>query len=177
MSVNDKNSPLGAGGIEKQLWDYIDGLSSSEERTSIERLLQTNLEWKNKYQELLEVQQLIKSSELEQPSMRFTKNVMEEIAKLHIAPATKNYINNRIIWGIGAFFITLIVGFLIYGFAQMDWNFQDNSKPLVDLSKVDLSRIFNNNFVNVFMMVNVVLGLVLLDRVLANKRKKFQRDF
>src|SRR5215510_11884699 len=131
MSINDQNSPLGAGGIEKQLWDYIDGLSSGEERTSIERLLQTNLEWKNKYQELLEVQQLLKSSELEQPSMRFTKNVMEEIAKFHIAPATKNYINNRIIWGIGAFFITLIVGFLIYGFAQMDWNIQDNSKPLV----------------------------------------------
>lgn len=163
--------------IEKQLWDYIDGLSSGEERTSIERLLQTNLDWKNKYQELLEVQQLIRSSELEQPSMRFTKNVMEEIAKFHIAPATKNYINNKIIWGIGAFFITLIAGFLIYGFAQMDWNLQDNSKPIVDLSKVDYSRIFNNNFVNVFMMINVVLGLVLLDRVLANKRKKFQRDF
>jgi len=163
--------------IEKQLWDYLDGLSSNEERSSIERLLQTNLEWKNKYEELLDIQQLIRLSETEQPSMRFTKNVMEEIAKLHIAPATKNYINNRIIWGIGAFFITLIVGFLIYGFAQMDWNFQDNSKPIVDLSKVDYSRIFNNNLVNVFMMVNVVLGLMLLDRVLANKRKKFQRDF
>jgi hypothetical protein len=163
--------------IEKQLWDYIDGLSSGEEKTSVERLLQTNLEWKNKYNELLEIQLLLKSSELEQPSLRFTKNVMEEIAKFHIAPATKNYINNRIIWGIGAFFITLIVGFLIYGFAQVDWNFQDNSKPLVDLSKVDLGKIFNNNFVNVFMMVNVVLGLFLLDRVLANKRKKFQRDF
>jgi hypothetical protein len=163
--------------IEKQLWDYIDGLSSGEERTSVEKLLQSNLEWKNRYNELLEVQLLLKSSELEQPSLRFTKNVMEEIAKFHIAPATKNYINNRIIWGIGAFFITLIVGFLIYGFAQVDWNFQDNSKPLVDLSKVDLGKIFNNNFVNVFMMVNVVLGLFLLDRVLANKRKKFQRDF
>jgi hypothetical protein len=161
--------------FEKQLWDYIDGLSSHEERTSIEKLLQSNIEWKNKYHELLELQQLLRSSELEQPSMRFTKNVMEEIAKFHIAPATKNYINNRIIWGIGAFFITLIVGFLIYGFAQMDWNFQDDSKPIVDFSKVNYGKIFNNNLVNVFMMVNVVLGLVLLDRVLANKRKQFQK--
>lgn len=162
--------------FEKQLWDYIDGLSSPEEKTSIEKLLQSNIEWKNKYHELLEVQELLRSSEMEQPSMRFTKNVMEEIAKFHIAPATKNYINNRVIWGIGAFFITLIVGFLIYGFAQMDWNFRDTSKPIVDFSKVDYGRIFNNNLVNVFMMVNVVLGLVLLDRVLANKRKQFQKD-
>lgn len=163
--------------LEKQLWDYIDGLSPIEERTSIERLLQSNLEWKNKYHELLEIQQLLKSSELEQPSMRFTKNVMEEIAKFHIAPATKNYINKKIIWGIAGFFLTLIIGFLIYGFAQVDWNFQDNSKPLIDLSQVDYGKIFNNNFVNGFMMVNVLLGLVLLDRVLANKRKKFQKDF
>ena len=178
MSVNDKNSPPvgGAGGIEKQLWDYIDGLSSKEERTSIEKLLQSNLEWKNKYHELLEVQQLLKSSELEQPSLRFTKNVMEEIAKFHIAPATKNYINKRIVWGIGAFFITVLVAFVIYGFAQMDWNFQDNSKPIIDFSKVDYGRFFNNNLVNVFIMVNAVLGLALLDRVLANKRKQFQKD-
>jgi hypothetical protein len=162
--------------FEKQLWDYIDGLSSHEEKVSIEQLLQSNIEWKNKYHELLEIQQLLRSSDLEQPSMRFTKNVMEEIAKFHIAPATKKYINNRIIWGIGAFFITLIVGFLIYGFAQMDWNFQDDSKPLVDLSKVKYGKIFNNNLVNVFMMINVVLGLVLLDRVLANKRKEFQKN-
>ena len=162
--------------IEKQLWDYIDGLSLNEERTSIEKLLQSNLEWKNKYQELLEVQQLLKSSELEQPSLRFTKNVMEEIAKLHIAPATKNYINKKIIWGIAAFFITLIVGFLIYGFAQIDWNLQDNSKPIDDFSQVDLGKIFNNNFVNGFMMVNVLLALFLIDRVLANKRKKFHKN-
>jgi len=119
--------------------------------------------------------QLVKSTELEQPSMRFTKNVMEEIAKLQIAPATKNYINKKIIWGIAAFFITLIVGFLIYGFAQVDWNFQDNSKPIIDFSAVDYGKIFNNTFVNAFMMVNVLLGLMLLDRVLANKRKKFRK--
>ena len=165
--------------IEKQLWDYIDGKSSVEEKASVEKLLQNNFEWKNKYQELLEINQLMKSSELDQPSMRFTKNVMEKIAQYHIAPATKNYINKKIIWGIAGFFITLITVFVIYALAQVqiDWNFNDNAKPLVDFSQVDYSKIFNNNIVNGFMMANVLLGLVLLDRVLANKRKKFQKEF
>jgi len=162
--------------IEQQLWSYIDGVSSTEERTAVEKLLQSNLEWKNKYHELLEMHQLINSTELEQPSMRFTKNVMEEIAKLHIAPATKNYINKKIIWGIAGFFLTLIGAFLIYGFAQIDWNTQPDSKYTVDFSQIDFAKIFNNNFVNGFMMINVLLGLVLLDRVLANKRKKFQKQ-
>lgn len=162
--------------IEQQLWSYIDGNSSGEERSFIEKLLQSNLDWKNKYHELLEIHQLINAAELEQPSLRFTKNVMEKIAQYHIAPATKNYINKKIIWGIAAFFITLITGFLIYGFAQIDWNDKSDSTLPVDLSQVDFSKIFNNNFVNGFMMVNVLLGLVLLDRVLANKRKKFQKQ-
>ena len=162
--------------IEQQLWAYIDRVSSHEERAATEKLIATNLEWKSKYQELLEVHQLISAAEIEQPSMRFTKNVMEKIAQYHIAPATKNYINNKIIWGIAGFFFTLIAAFLVYGFAQVDWNFQDNSKPLIVLSTLEISKVFNNNFVNGFMMVNVLLGLVLLDRVLANKRKKFQKQ-
>jgi len=165
--------------IEQQLWEYIDGISSSEERTSIEKMLQSNLEWKNKYHELMEIHQLMNTAELEQPSMRFTKNVMEKIAQYHIAPAAKNYINKKIIWGIAGFFFTLIIVFLIYGFAQVDWTSPTDSKSAIDLSRlsqVDFSKIFNNNFVNGFMMVNVLLGLVLLDRVLANKRKKFQKQ-
>ena len=162
--------------IEQQLWSYIDGLSTTDERSAIQKMIETNLEWKNKYHELIEMHQLVNATELEYPSMRFTKNVMEKIAMLHIAPATKNYINKKIIWGITGFFLTLIVAFLIYGFAQVDWNLQDNSKPLIDLSTFNIGKVFNNNFVNGFMMVNVLLGLALLDRVLANKRKKFHKQ-
>ena len=143
---------------EERLWDYIDGISSQQEKTVIEQLLESNSEWKAKYSELLEVQQLLHSSELEAPSLRFTKNVMEEIAKMHIAPATKNYINKRIVWGIGFFFITLIIGFLIYGFGQVDWTVQGDSKLPVDFGKVVYSKLFSNDLVNAFMMVNVILG-------------------
>ena len=159
---------------EERLWDYIDGISSQQEKTVIEQLLESNGEWKAKYSELLEVQQLLHSSELEAPSLRFTKNVMEEIAKLHIAPATKNYINKRIVWGIGFFFITLIIGFLIYGFGQVDWTVQGDSKLPVDFGKVDYSKMFSNDLVNAFMMINVILGLFLLDRYFDNKRKQFR---
>jgi len=168
--MNMKQNP------EERLWDYIDGLASPQEKTVMDQLLESDAEWKAKYQELLEVQQLLRSSELEAPSIRFTKNVMEEIAKLQIAPAAKNYINKRVIWGIGAFFITLIVGFLVYGFAQVDWMAQGDSKLPVDFNKVDLSKMFNNDWVNAFMMINVILGLFLLDRFLANKRKKFTEE-
>jgi magnesium-transporting ATPase (P-type) len=162
--------------IDDRLWEYIDGLSSIDEKFKIEKLLESNQQWKDKYHELLELHQLVQSSVLEEPSMRFTKNVMEEIAKYHIAPATKSYINKKIIWGLASFFIVLIVGFLIYGFGQVDWSAQNDSKLPIDLSKIDFSRFFNNTYVNIFMMINVVLGLMLLDRYLASKRKNIQKE-
>ena len=162
--------------IDDRLWEYIDGLSSPEERISIEKLLDTNQEWKEKYHELLEVHQLVHSSALEEPSLRFTRNVMEEIAKYHIAPATKTYINKRIIWGIATFFIVLIVGFLIYGFGQIDWSSKSDTNLPVDINKVDFGKFFNNTYVNIFMMINVVLGLMLLDRYLASKKKNIHKE-
>ena len=162
--------------MDERLWDYIDGQSSADESSAIEKLLESNIEWKQKYQELLETHKLLHSSELEGPSMRFTKNVMEEIAKYHIAPATKTYINKKIIWGIGIFFITLFVAFLIYGFAQMDWTSNGDTNMPVDLSKVDIRKFFSNTYVNIFMMINVVLGLFLLDNYLTNKRKAFRKE-
>lgn len=158
--------------MEARLWAYIDGLS--EESPVIEKLVAENRLWKEKYAELLEVHQLVLGLELEQPSLRFTKNVMEEIARYQITPAAKEYINKKIIWGLAAFFLTMIVGFLIYGIAQIDWtDAGSSSSPIgIDLGAVDYSKMFNNSLVNGFMMLNVILGLLLLDRYLNMKRKK-----
>jgi preprotein translocase subunit Sss1 len=160
--------------IEERLWNYIDGTAAADEKTMIDKLLETDNEWKVKYHELMQVNELLRSSELDAPSMRFSKNVMEEIAKLHISPATKTYINKKIIWGIGFFFIALIVGFLIYSIGQIDWA-APNSTTDKYIGKVDLSKIFSNTWVNVFMMINVVLGLILLDNYFSNKRKEFRK--
>jgi hypothetical protein len=176
MSIHQTNNPFGEGD-EQRLWDYIDGLSTPSEKTVIEKLLEANGEWQAKYHELLDVHQLMQASELEQPSLRFTKNVMEEIGRLQIAPATSTYINKNIIRGIGIFFITIIIGFLIYGFGQLDIEWGSHGKSIipVDLAKVNFSRFFNSTWINAFMIVNIVVALFLLDRYLANKRKDFRK--
>lgn len=166
--------------MEDRLWDYIDGLSSPAERSAIEILIADNLEWRRKYQELLDVHRLMAGSELDQPSMRFTKNVMEEIARFQVAPATKNYINKNIIRGVGAFFITLITGIVIYCFGQFKWSWSSSGtsfSPTLTtytetLDKFNWSRILNSPAVILFMLVAIILSFVLLDMYL--QRKKHQ---
>ena len=164
--------------VEERLWDYIDGLASATEKSAIEQLIATNIEWKRKYGELLEVHQLMNSSELEAPSMRFTKNVMEDIAKYQVAPATRSYINKKIIWGIGMFFVLMVVGFLVYGFSQVHWSAGGGSSDLLSKynldKKVDWSKFFNNTYTNIFVMINVVLGLMLLDMYLQRKKENLK---
>jgi preprotein translocase subunit Sss1 len=164
--------------MEMKLWEYIDGLSIPSEKSAIEKLIAENTEWRNKYQELTEAHQLMQSTELEEPSLRFTKNVMEEIAKFHVAPAAKKYLNNKVIWGIGIFFIVTILGFVIYGVAQVNWHEASNSKSTlgIDMDKLDFGRMFNNTFVNIFVMLNIVLALMFLDRYLSNKRKEYMNN-
>jgi hypothetical protein len=173
MNKDYQSFPSGDDGIEARLWDYIDGIDSATEKAAIEKLITENAIWRVKYQELLELHQLVQSSELEEPSMRFTKNVIEEIGKFHIAPAAKAYINKKVIWGIGSFFITMIIGFLIYAIAQVNWSEGSTGNAIgIDITKIDFSKMFNNSLMNVFMMLNVILGLIFFDRYLANKKNK-----
>jgi hypothetical protein len=160
--------------IEERLWDFIDGLSTPEENSAVEKLLQTDPLWQTKYRELLEVHQLFQSTELDQPSMRFTRNLMEEISKYKVAPATRSYVNKKIIFGIAGFFILVIVGFLTYAFFQINWSTEGSSSLPVDFSKVnmDWSKYFSSTFINIFLMIDVVIGLMLLDRYLRRKKQK-----
>lgn len=167
--------------MEERLWDYIDGLGDPEERSAIRILIGENIEWQRKYKELLNIHQTMNDVELEAPSMRFTKNVMEEIARYHVAPATRTYINKNIIRSIGAFFLTLITGFLVYCLGQFKWSASSTSSRFMphiglenEMKKFDWSRVFNSAYTNVFILVLVILGLVMLDMYLQRKRQQRQ---
>jgi hypothetical protein len=167
--------------MEDRLWDYIDGISSPAERSAIDELLAANLEWQHKYKELLNLDQLLDTSELDAPSMRFTKNVMEEIARHHVAPATKTYINKNVIRGIGAFFLTMILGFVTYILAQFKWSAAGSGSSTIlgtnpnlnleRLNTLNVSRAFNSTYITVFLLIVVVMGFMLLDMYLQRKRQ------
>jgi general stress protein CsbA len=159
---------------EERLWDYIDGLSSEKEKAAIDILLREDQAWQKTYQELLEIHSVFRATPLEEPSMRFSKNVMDEIARHKIAPATSTYVNKKIIYGIGGFFLLVIGGFLVYLFTQIDYSQPVQSKLMNRLPDMNVNwqQYVNTNFVNVFLIVDAVLGLFYLDYFLRKKKEK-----
>ena len=73
MDSNFLDMPGADEAMETRLWEFIDGFSSTEEKSVIEKLIAENAEWRAKYHELLEVHQSLNLVELEGPSLRFTK--------------------------------------------------------------------------------------------------------
>ncbi|MHA4845842.1 anti-sigma factor family protein [Flavitalea antarctica] len=162
--------------IEAKIWDYIDGNLTVDDKSFVENLVRTNQAWKEKYAELLQVHSLMQESfELDEPSMSFTRNVMEEITRLQITPASKKYLNQKIIWGVGGFFILTLIGFLIYAFSQATWTSDTKSILPFNLESMNYGKLVNSNYTNMFLMVNTVLGLMLLDMYLGSKKKKLRQ--
>lgn len=160
--------------MDETIWNYIDGTANAEEIAFVEQMIATDATWRSKYHELKEVNQLLQTElELEQPSLRFSKNVMEQLHGLKPAPATSQYINKSIIRAIAVFFIVSIVSFLIYGFTLIDWSSQATTSNTTNykLPVADYSALFSSTWINVILMIAVVMGLMLMDGYLRRNRK------
>lgn len=158
--------------MEERLWDFIDGKSNPNEILEITRLLETNPSWQKAYAVIFDMNKSFMETTLEEPSMRFSKNVMEEIAKHKIAPSTKSYVNKKIIYSIVGFFLIMIGGMLVYLFTQIDYSQQGSITIPSNLPNIsiDWTSYANSTTLNIFLIIDTVLALILLDKYL-QKRK------
>jgi hypothetical protein len=106
--------------------------------------------------------------------MRFSKNVMEEIAKLKIAPSTKSYINKKIIYSIVGFFMIIIGSMLVYLFTQIDYSQQGSINIPSNLPNINInwSAYANSTTLNIFLIIDTVLALFLFDKYLQHKKNR-----
>jgi hypothetical protein len=155
--------------IEIVLWDYIDGNLDAAEQQRVTELIAKDVAWKQAYESLLALHE--HAGEIipaEQPSMRFSKNVMEAIAHMRITPATRKYINTRLVKGMAAFFLLAIFGLLGYALFQFDFgsipvpSVADNL-PVVPKGKMmDLMKY-------VMLPLNIIAAVVLADEYRSRK--------
>lgn len=159
---------------EEQLWSYIDGFCNDAEKAEIEAKLETNENFKQLYHQLLEVnEQLQMHLEIDEPSMSFTRNVMDKVQQ-EIAPVKlKTKVDSRIIYAIGGFFSVTLLGILVYAIATATPDFKV-TMPSINLeSKLD--GLMNTTTLSIFLFLNAVLLLIYLDFFLRKGMKKAHR--
>jgi hypothetical protein len=164
--------------MEARLWAYLHGLADETEQAAIRQLLQSDPAWRLCHDQLMQEEASIRSIGTEGPSMRFTKNVMEQVQALQVAPATKSYVNRKIVYGIGGFFLLLIITTLAYIIPQLDFSQgAGNNLPLnIPATDLDWSRYFNNTTLQIFIIIDAFAALFFLDRYLQRKKAHWRTD-
>jgi hypothetical protein len=162
--------------MEERIQDYIAGLCHKNEAAEIERNLLVNPEWKACYASLSEIHQILQTDfEPMEPSMRFSKNVMEQIAGIKIAKPTRQYLNPVVIWMIGGIMASLLILVIGYAISLADWSVAGSTTtiklPEVKAPAVNWASFLNSNTTMLFLMVNTVLGFVLFDKWLRSRKK------
>lgn len=109
-----------------------------------------------------QLNRLLEGMELEQPSMSFSRNVMDQV-KLEIKPvALKTQVDTRIIYGIAAVFLCSIAGVLAYVLMNTDFSY---SLPKIDVNLDGVVRTtLTSGFLKAFLFTDAVIALILFDR-------------
>jgi anti-sigma factor RsiW len=150
--------------IEQQVWDYIDGLCPDDERVKIASLIENDMAYRQKYLELIQLNQAIASMEADEPSMGFTYKVMEGIRKEQVQKPLKTAIDQRIIMGLSTFFLLTIAGVLVYVLMNVNWQQGNNNNNLTaPIILPQLQHGFTTSIIRGVLMADVILALFLLN--------------
>jgi len=156
--------------IEQRIWDYLDGKSNNQEKVITERLIKSDPVYQQVYEEYKSFNSLVSASDQDEPSMGFTRNVMEKINLEPVHASIKSLIDERIIFGIAAFFmftITALLGLLFY---QIEWSQTVGFKiPEFNTPVIDISKYLNRSYINIFFFVDIIIGLYLFDGFLRKR--------
>jgi len=161
---------------EEQLWNYIDGFCSAKEKAEIETMLMKDEQFHQLYVDLLEVnQQLSVNVEVDEPSMSFTRNVMEHVQR-EIAPVKlKTKVDHRVVYAIGGFFALTLVSILVYAFATAAPDFTMKKVATFNLEN-KFESLLDPAVIGAFLFLNAILLLIYLDSYLRRGLMKAQKN-
>lgn len=161
--------------IELLVWDYIDGNLSEEDTVVIATLIKNDNKWNAVYSELMCMHnELSEVTMLSEPHIRFTKNIMEQIATEQVSFAKKVYVNPKIIKGIAAIILFTICTSVVYILTNTNWSFSSGTSTFTDIVSLQIPNfnfesISGGTLINGMIGANVILAIALLDTFLSRK--------
>jgi hypothetical protein len=156
--------------VEQHIWDYLDGTCSMQETKNIEKLLTIDPVYRQVYAELKTLQDELAALDLDEPSMSFTRKVMDEVATVPVPGSVKALVDKKIIYGIAALFLVSILILLLMVFSQLDWSRPVAvALPQYKMPQINFSSYINPSYLRIFLLADFILGLYILDSVMRKR--------
>jgi anti-sigma factor RsiW len=152
--------------IEEQIWEYIDGELDAKDREAVAAKIASDPVFASVYVEMLELHQLMAATELEEPSMSFTRNIMDKV-NLEMPPVSlKTKVDKRIIYGLAAIFLLAMVA--VSWFAIANSSFSGMQLPTFHFT-MNLEQFISPISLQIFLFIDILLALLYLDRLYRSK--------
>lgn len=149
--------------VEQRIWDYLDGNCNAREAAIIAQLIESDPVFKSAYNDIKAIDLDLAHLELDEPSMSFNRNVMENIRVLPTPGSVKDLIDKRIIYSITGFFLITI--FVLLGILLASTNWGDiQGLTIPESFKVhNLQQYLNSTVIKGFLFFDLVLILFFVD--------------
>ena len=165
--------------IYETIQQYLDGHLDGAEAEHVRRLIATDKRWQQACHEMKQLDQLLHDdTQMLEPSMRFTQNVMDDIKAMPLARPASAYVSN-------AFFktiMTLLGGgltvLMFYMFSTVDFGTSSksgSSLPALPSPEISWSFLTNSQLLMVVAVINIIGLLVLADIMLSRRRQKLMQ--
>ena len=159
------------------LWKYVQGECSAQEKAAVETRLAADPKLRDELKMIRKMHLALADMEPEQPSMRFTTNVMEALPKLY-SPATIEPLVmpvwKRIFWGA---VVLLFSGLLFWG--KNASPAKQQPLPYIDDLSRGIGSIFKaipSDIVGYFVpLVLVIATLLIIDKILISRKLNFKK--
>lgn len=154
--------------IEMLFWEVIDGTAGEAEQARAAALLASSAEYRRWFEELKVLQQSIRETEPEQPSLRFSRNVMEHITASKPARPIRQYYNPWVLGLLGVFFV-LALGMGLLSLWQEP---AAAGKTAIAWKTPSWLQGWDPEWSSYFLFAAVPVGLLLLDALFHRRRRE-----
>jgi anti-sigma factor RsiW len=164
--------------LEQRIWNYLDGNCTEQERQQIAKLIDSDPTYKAFYEEAEQMNADFMLMEADEPSMSFTRNVMDQVKAEPTPGSIKSLIDKRIIYGIAGFFLISLAAVLAYALLNVNWSTESQTTvPKFQVPTVNYSAYLSGGVIKSLIFFNIVIGLFFLDSFLQKKlhHKKVSR--
>lgn len=162
--------------IEFIVWQFHHQLLSPTEQEDVAIKIANSTQWANILDKIKQEELQFQTMEEEQPSMRFTKNIMDAIQPLEIKKPIHNYVNRKMIRLAAVYFLFVIAITLILFTVQIvqrdsSKSFQLNFSLINPIQLHSMTKFISPQLIYCFYGINLVTAMILIQNYLIHRIK------
>lgn len=149
----------------EQLWRYVDGLSSAAERQQVEDAVAADAGLAAELKEIKSIDQSFGAISPDQPSLRFSKNILEKLPPAAQRLKRLSFFSSRAKrwWGVAAMIVLLVSSYFVFFPQEYAWLGMAKEFLPEQAPTWDIGFTFNANLGYLLGISLAVLAVLLVD--------------